>query len=86
MTKQVSRACFFSHLTDKLCGVAILFSSGFQPKVLRVNEVSLGSLLPVKVQFEDIVVNFISVYAPCVGAARVWFFQSHAEINAHLAW
>jgi len=46
-----------------------------KPEILVVNEVSLGRLLHVKVRFEDFVVNSVNIYAPCVGAARVWFFD-----------
>ena len=60
---------------DTSCGVAILFSPSVKPEILVVNEVSLGRLLHVKVRLEDFVVNFVNIYAPCMGAARVRFFD-----------
>jgi len=73
--RQWEGSAFFSHLTDTSCGVAILFSSCVKPEILVVNEVSLGRLLHVKVRFEDFVVNFVNIYAPCWGAARVRFYD-----------
>ena len=55
--------------------MAILFSSSFQPDILVVSEVSEGRLLHVKTWFEDVVINFVNVYAPCVGPARVRFLN-----------
>ena len=46
-----------------------------KPEILVVNEVSFGRLLHVKVKLEDSVVNFVNIYAPCIGAARVRFLD-----------
>ena len=72
MGKSMARIGFFQSPHGYM---AILFSSSVKPEILVVNEVSLGRLFHVKVRLEDFVVNFVNIYAPCIGAARVWFFH-----------
>ena len=63
-----------SHKTSKSGGVAVLFSNSFTPFSFEVEEIMSGHISKVKVQYEQVKMIFINVYAPALSAERLFFF------------
>ncbi|CAM2106516.1 unnamed protein product [Caretta caretta] len=66
---------YFSHLTVRMAGAAILFSPDLRPEVLGVAEAVPGHLLHLRVHIEGLVVNLVNVYALTSGLERLQFYQ-----------
>jgi len=64
---------FLSHKSSNSAGVGILFAKDFLPISCVIEEVIEGRLLKIQAVFENVKMTFINVYAPTVGAERVYF-------------
>lgn len=67
--------CVLTHGTNLSAGTAILFSPSIKAKVLKKSEIEPGRCLAVKVDLNGLVFTFVSVYAPNIGAERIFFFN-----------
>lgn len=52
-----------SHKLSNSGGVGVLFKKGFSPCSLEVEEIMCGHILKVKVQYENVKMIFVNVYA-----------------------
>ncbi|CAM2097434.1 unnamed protein product [Caretta caretta] len=66
---------YFSHFMIQQAGVATLFSTDLQPKVLGVTKAMPGHLLHLRVRMEGLVINLINIYAPTMSLKRPQFYQ-----------
>lgn len=64
-----------SHKNSNSGGVAVLFSKGFSPYSIEVEEVMCGHILKVKVQYENVKMILVNVYAPVLSIERMIFFD-----------
>ncbi|KAI7804071.1 pol-like protein [Triplophysa rosa] len=69
-----------SHNTSLSAGVAILFTKGFSPHSLQVEEVIKGRLLKVRASFENSVFVFICVYSPTSAVERMLFLNTLCSV------
>ena len=60
-----------SHRLSNSGGVGVLFSKGFSPYSVEVEEVVCGYILKVKVQYENVTLIFINVYVPVLAIERM---------------
>ncbi|CAM2106848.1 unnamed protein product [Caretta caretta] len=65
---------YFSHLSARSAGVAILFSPELRPKVLGVAEVVPGHLLHIQACVEGLILNQVNIYDLNAGPERVLFY------------
>lgn len=55
---------FFCHDSSNSCGVAILFSRDFNPKVIQQFEDPHGRILLLDIKLDDEIITLGSIYAP----------------------
>lgn len=66
----------FAHMNSVRGGVAVLFAKNFLPISYELKHVIPGRLMLVRAKFERFNFVFLNIYAPTIGAERVYFFNN----------
>ena len=78
--KQWPGEVILSHKASNSGGVGVLFSKGFRPCSFSVEEIMCGHIIKIKVQYENVNLIFINVYAPVLAVERMTFLNLLCDV------